>query len=201
MRMTKGLLRPGLAVGLFALLLGLSAAFASTTHAQNPPAKYYGPAAATDVVEAWIDGVSCGTADVESGTWIITIPEDAPCGPLGGGETVSFTLNGDATNETVDWAALGNPGDGGYPANPGITLTLAETPAAPMPTETPAAPMPVETPAAPMPVETPAAPMPAETGNAGLLAEQGASPLLALALGALALAMLGGARAVTGRVR
>ncbi len=172
MIVTRGLARLGAALGLFAFVLGLSAAFASTTSAQAPtmPATFYGPASAGDVVEAFIDGASCGTARIDSGTWIIQIGGDAPC-DLVAGDEVSFTLNGSATNETATWNEGATPAGSGYSADPGITLTLAEAPA-------------------------PAAP---ETGNAGLLAAgQGSSPWLALSLGVLALAMVAGARAATG---
>ena len=44
-------------------------------------------------------------------------------------------------------------------------------------------------------------PEPPDTGNAGLAGTSSSSPWLALGLGALAVAMLAGARSVTGRVR
>ena len=186
MILTKGLTRLGAAVGLFALVFGLSAALASTTHAQNPGATFYGTASAGDAVEAWVGDTSCGAAATAGadGFWQMEIAEDAACSPTDG-DTVSFTLNGEATNETETWKVGGAPAD---VAN-GVSLTLSGAmPAPAMPAPAPAAPA--------MP-----APAPAATGNAGLLAEQGTSPWLMLGLAALALAMLAGVRAATGRVR
>jgi len=99
------------------LLLALSAApFASTADAQNPPATFYGyqtPAEkhAGHVFEAFIDGVSCGKAVVDNtGFWLLSIPEDAPCSPSEG-DVVSFTHNGDALAATEVWKAGGAPAD------------------------------------------------------------------------------------------
>ena len=169
MIVTKGLVRLGAALGLFAFVLGLSAAFAGTTYAQNPPATFYGTHHADDVVEAFIGDVSCGTATAGSdGFWMMQITEDAACSPSDGDE-VSFTHNGDAMQATETWKPGGAPAD----VADGVPSALAEA---------------ME--------PTPSAP---DTGNAGLLAaEQGSSPWLALSLGVLALAMLAGARAATG---
>ena len=171
MILTKGLIRLAAALGLFAFVLGLSGAFASTTHAQNPPATFYGTASAGDVVEAWVGGVACGGAATagSDGFWQMQVDEGAACSPSDG-DSVAFTLNGEGTNETETWKP------GGAPSNVavGVSLTLSGAMMAPAP--------------------------PA-TGNAGLLADQSASPWLALSLGALALATLAGARVVTGRVR
>ncbi len=174
MTVTKGLIRLGAVLGLFAFVLGLSAAFVSTTHAQNPPATFYGTASADDVVEAMVGGVSCGTATAGSdGFWMMQIAEDADCSPSDG-DTVSFSLNGSTANETETWKPGGAPAD----AAGGVSLTLAAAAA------------------------EPAAPAAPDTGNAGLLAAgQGSSPWLALSLGVLALAMVAGARLATGRVR
>ena len=194
MTVKKRLTRLAAALGLFAFVLGLSAAFAGTTHAQNPPATFYGTQESGDVVDALIDGVSCGTATAASdGFWMMLIAEDAPCSPADG-DTVNFTSNGDAMEATETWSPGGAPAD----AADGVPSTLAAAPAAAAP-EAPAATAP-EAPAAAAP-EAPAAAAPAApaTGNAGLLAaEQGASPWLALSLGVLALAMVAGARAGTG---
>jgi hypothetical protein len=121
MTLSKGLVRLGAVLGLFAFVLGLSAAFAGTTQAQSPPATFYGTASADDVVDALIDDVSCGTATADSdGFWMMQITEDAACEPSDG-DTVSFTLNGAATNETETWKPGGAPAD----AAVGVTLTLA----------------------------------------------------------------------------
>ena len=175
MIVTKGLTRLAAALGLFAFVLGLSAAFAGTTHAQqNPHGTFYGTASAGDEVGALVGTESCGTATAGSdGFWIIRIAEDAACSPSDG-DTVSFTLNGDATNETETWKPGGGPAD----AAGGVSLTLAAMAPTMAPTMAPEAPA---------------------TGNAGLLAaDQGSSPWLALSLGVLALAMVAGARAATG---
>jgi hypothetical protein len=174
MTVTKGLTRLAAALGLFAFVLGLSAAFAGTTHAQNPPGTFYGTASADDEVGALVGTASCGTATAGSdGFWMMQIAEDAACSPSDG-DTVSFTLNGDATNETETWKPGGGPAD----AAAGVSLTLAAMAPTMAPTMAPEAPA---------------------TGNAGLLAaDQGSSPWLALSLGVLALAMVAGARAATG---
>ncbi len=175
MTITKGLVRLGAAVGLFALVLSLSAAFASTTNAQGPPATMYGsqsPAAdhVGHIFEAFIGGVSCGTAAVDSdGFWMMQIGEDAACSPSDGDE-ISFTHNGDALEATETWASGGAPAD---VAN-GVSDTLGMGDAGG--------------------VTVP------DTGNAGLLTQSsGTSPWLALALGALALGALAGTRAVARR--
>lgn len=175
MTLTQGPIRLAvLVVGAFALLLGLGLAASSTTHAQGVPgARYFGTAEAGDSVEAFIDGVSCGdavTADSD-GLWILDVPGDADCSPSGD-DTVTFELNGAAAEETESWRAGGTSAD----TSTGTTLTAGEA---------------VD--------DEPTVSAP-ETGNAGLLASQGGtSPWLALSLGALALAMLGGARALTRR--
>ena len=172
MILSKGLTRLSLAVGLFALVLGLSGTFASEAHAQNPPATVYGTVAAGDVVEAFVGGVSCGSATADAtGFWMMQIEETAPCSPSDS-DPVTFTLNGAATEDTGSiWQAGGAPVD----AANGITLTLAAA--------------------------APGAPAPPATGNAGLLAESGSNLWLALGLGALALALLAGGRAVATRSR
>ena len=121
MTMTKGLIRLGAAVGLFAFVLSLSAAFATTTNAQGPPATMYGTASAGDEIGAWVGGTECGTATAGSdGFWQMQIGEDAPCSP-GDGDEFSFTLNGEATEETETWASGGAPAD---VAN-GVSLTVS----------------------------------------------------------------------------
>ena len=131
MTVKKGLTRLAAALGLFAFVLGLSAAFAGTTHAQNPPATFYGTQESGDVVDALIDGVSCGTATAASdGFWMMQIAEDAPCSPSDG-DTVNFTSNGDAMEATETWSPGGAPADAadGVPS----TLAAAAAPAADAP--------------------------------------------------------------------
>ena len=170
MTITKGLVRLGAAVGLFALVLSLSAAFTTTIHAQGPPATMYGTAHADDAIEAFVGGVSCGTATADSdGFWQMQIGEDAACSP-GDGDEISFTHNGDAVEATETWASGGAPGDVANGVDPTLAGAMAPDVTAP------------------------------DTGNAGLLAQtSGSSPWLALALGALALGALAGTRAVARR--
>ena len=176
MTMTKGLVRLGTAAGLFALVLSLSAAFASTALAQGPPATMYGTASAGDEIGVWVGSASCGSVTAGSdGFWMMQIGEGAPCSPSDG-DTLSFTMNGAATNETETWASGGSPAD---VAN-GVSLTAAMMETDGMAPE--------------------AGVMAPDTGNAGLLTQSsGTSPWLALALGALALGALAGTRAVARR--
>ena len=138
--------------------------------------------------------------------WLATVGGDDGCEASAGSE-ITFTVDGNAANETVSFEAGGAPED---VAN-GITLTV------PAP----------EPPADDdgdmddgdmddgdmddgdmddgdmddgdmddgMTVEPP------DTGNAGFAATSSSSHALALGLGALAVAMLAGARSVTGRSR
>ena len=131
MTLAKGLTRLVLAAGLFAFVLGLAGAFASAAYAQNPPAVFYGTDTSSgDVVEAFIDGVSCGSATATSDGWVIQIDEDAACDPADG-DDVSFTLNGTAVEEHETWTA------GGSPANvAGTTLTAMADAPAPSPPDT-----------------------------------------------------------------
>jgi hypothetical protein len=124
---TKGLVRIGFALGLFAMVFGLSAAFATTTHASSPPATFYGTVEAGDVVGAWIGSASCGDATADgSGFWMMTVGNDAACSPVEG-DTVSFTVNGATADQTDTWKGGGAPAD----AANGITLTVTFTGAVP----------------------------------------------------------------------
>lgn len=124
MMLTKGLARLGLAVGVVAAALGVSALLASPTHAQNPPATFYGTAAAGDTVEATIDGTACASATADAtGFWMLTVDEGGACA-ASDGDTVGFTLNGGTAAETETWKAGGAPAD---VAN-GVTLTAGVTP-------------------------------------------------------------------------
>ena len=122
MILSKGLVRLGTAFGLAAMLLGLSAAFATSTNAQNPPATFYGTAESGDVITATIDGTECASATAGAdGFWQMQVLEGGDCG-ASDGDTVGFTLNGTAANETETWQAGGAPSD---VAN-GVSLTPGE---------------------------------------------------------------------------
>lgn len=109
MMTTKGLVRLGSVAGLLAVALMSATIFASTAHAQNPPATMYGTAKATDKVEALIGGKVCTTATAGSdGFWMMQIPEGGACGAKDG-DTISFTLNGSAAAQTETWKAGGAP--------------------------------------------------------------------------------------------
>ena len=212
MILTSGPARLGLVAALFSLLLGSLALGSQTAYAQGPDtANYYGTGLTEgDAVAAWVDGVECGstTADAD-GNWLLPVAAGDPCSPQEG-DTVNFSLNGEVAEQTESWTGGGSPAD----AAAGIILTVAgmgdgddgmgdgddgmgdgddgmgdgddgmgdgddgmgdgdDG----------------------MGVEPP------DTGNAGLAASSSASHALALGLGALAVAMLAGARAVTGRSR
>jgi len=122
MILSKGLVRLGTAFGLAAMLLGLSAAFATSTYAQNPPATFYGTAEAGDEITATIDGTECASATAGAdGFWQLQVPEGGDCG-ASDGDTVGFTINGAAAEETETWQAGGAPSD---VAN-GVSLTPGE---------------------------------------------------------------------------
>ncbi len=179
MILSKGLTRLGGVVALAALLLAAGLASAPSAHAQAPTI-LWGPAAAADsVIVASVDGVGCKTAEVDAATlvWAVQI-DDGECGAASGSE-ITFTVDGNAANETVAWSAGGASE---------VTLTYDMGSMGETPTETPTETM------------TPETPTPPVVGNAGL-AGTSSSPWLALGLGALAVAMLAGARSVTGRVR
>lgn len=101
-----------------ALLLGIGGLAPRNAHAQSPPALYYGAFTPGDVVEAFINDVSCGTTTAASdGEWKIEIPATAPCSPSAG-SIVTFTRNGVALKATEEWSqgaipsnVLGVPGD------------------------------------------------------------------------------------------
>lgn len=169
---TKGLARLSSVAGLLAVAFMTAAIFASTAHAQNPPATMYGTTTAGAKVEALIGGKVCQTVTAGAdGFWQMQISEGGTCGAADGA-AISFTLNGAACTATETWKAGGAP----KVVATGASLTAA--------TCTGAA----------------AGVTPPKTGNAGLLPSGGASsPWFALMLGAFALAGLAGARAMTGR--
>ncbi len=168
---TIGPARLGFAAALLALLLGPLALGFHTAHAQGPDvASYYGQnLSAGDIVTASIDGTECGSDTATAEGWSIQVGQD-DCSPENG-DTVSFTVNGDAAEQTATWSA----GDLSE-----VTLTVAAMPDDGAMPDLPAEP---------------------DTGNAGLLgAGSAGTSLLALALGSLALAGLAVARLATRRV-
>ena len=179
MIISKGFARLSGAVAVAALLLSSGFAFASTTAHAQAPMLVYGPAPAEgSAIVVLVDGAVCETASVgmeaSSSTgylWVAQI-DDGECG-AGAGAAISFTLDGAAASQTATWSAGGAPADTAV----GITLTASGGGGG---TTTPT---------------------PPDTGDAGLLASSSSSPWLALGLGALAVAMLAGARSATGRVR
>ena len=182
MTLAKGLTRLVLAAGLFAFVLGLAGALANTAYADHqPPAVFYGTdTSAGDEVEAFIDGVSCGSATATADGWVIQIDDGTAC-EAADGDDVSFTLNGTAVEEHETWTSNGSPAD----IAAGTTLTAMSGAPMPSPPDTSGAP----------------APSPPDTGNAGLAGATGSAPWLALSLGVLSLVVLAGARTVTERSR
>ena len=177
MNRTIGPARLGFAAALLALLLGPLALGFHSAHAQGPDtASYYGTDRnAGDIVAASIDGTECDstTADAD-GQWLVRVGQGA-CSPEDG-DTVSFSVNGDAAEQTVEWSA------GGFAE---VSLTVAAMP---------------ETPDDEDDGDMPAMPEEPDTGNAGLVGSASSSPLAALALAFLAVAGLAGARVATRRV-
>ena len=204
MRLTSGPARLGLVAALFALLLGSLAVGSQTAYAQGPDAaQYYGTGlTAGDTVSASVGGVECSSTTANAGgEWVLQVAAGDPCSPTEGA-TVNFSVNGEAAEQTETWTAGGTPADVA-----GISLTVADMGGGDdgmgdgddgmgdgddgmgdgddgMGDGDDG-----------MDVEPP------DTGNAGLAASSSASHALALGLGALAVAMLAGARAVTGRSR
>ncbi len=179
MILSKGLTRLGGVVAVAALLLSAGFAFASTTAHAQAPMLLYGPAASGSlVVQVWVNGSFCETASVDAEAssstgylWFAQI-DDGECG-ASSGAAIAFMVDGATATETMTWSPGGSPADTAV----GITLTTSAAPT------------------------TPTTPTPPDTGDAGLLAASSSSPWLALGLGALAVAMLAGARSATGRVR
>ncbi len=170
---TIGPARLGFAAALLALLLGPLALGFHTAHAQGPDtAQYYGTGLSEgDTVAASIDGTECGSTTANAaGEWVVQVGQ-GDCSPENGA-TVSFSLNGDAAEQTATWSA----GDLSE-----VTLTVSAMPDDGAMPDLPAEP---------------------DTGNAGLVGSAGSAgtSLLALALGSLALAGLAAARLATRRV-
>jgi hypothetical protein len=200
MGLNKSLARLGGIIAFAALLLGAGLAFAPTVQAQSHML-VYGPAPDADSeVVVFVEGIECKTAEVDAeGTsatgylWGAEIDE-GECGAQTD-SLISFTLDGQLANETLEWRANGLPEDPVV----GIVLTVDDA-ATPTPTPTPENPIATPTPAPENPVAT-GTPTPPESGNAGLAGGVGSSPWLVLGLGALALATLAGARSMKGRSR
>ena len=205
MILSKGLTRLGGVVALAALLLGLGLASTPAAHAQAPVVLWGEAAAADSAVAVSVDGTECKAATVEADSssstgyvWFVQI-NDGECDASGGSE-ISFAVDGTAANETVTFSpglaqavaltydmGMGDdmgdePGDdmGDEPGD-----DMGDEPGDDMGDE----------PGDDMTVEPP------DTGNAGFASTSSSSHALALGLGALAVAMLAGARSVTGRSR
>ena len=195
MILSKGLTRLGGVVALAALMLSLGLASVPAAHAQNVAMTLYGPADSADSeIVVFVDGVECATASVQASgdgfLWLATVGGDDGCEASDGSE-VSFTVDGQAANETVSWESAGAPED---VAN-GITLTVAEMDGGEEGMGE------GEGEEGMGEGEETMTPQPPDTGNAGLAGTSSSSHALALGLGALAVAMLAGARSVTGRSR
>jgi len=174
MTIAKGPARLGFVVALVALILGPALFGATSAHAQNPPATYYGVASSGDSISAVIGGSACDTVTADAnGEWVIVVPESGCDGNAVSGAAVSFTLNGDTAAQTETWEAGGAPAD----LVNGISLTAVAA-------------------AADSGVTPP------DTGNAGFAVDGGsAAPWLALSLGLFALAGVAGVRMATTKVR
>ena len=204
MILSKGLTRLGGVVAIAALMLGLGLASVPTAHAQSVQMTLYGPAESADSqIVVFVDGAECTTATVSASgdgfLWLAYVGGEGGCEASAGSE-ISFTVDGNAANETVSFEPGGSPAD----AANGITLTVDDMGDGDMGGDDgddgdmggddgddgdmggDDGDMGVE---------------PPDTGNAGLAATSSASHALALGLGALAVAMLAGARSVTGRSR
>ena len=166
---------------LISLLAAATLSLGSVTvaSAQGPNAHvFYGTTTeAGDVVTASINGESCGEATATADGWRLDCVDGQD------GDTVSFTLNGSAAEETATWSAGGGNEisltvsmEGGEEPMGGGEETMGGG-------------------------EETMTPQPPDTGNAGFVATSSSSHGLALGLGALAVAMLAGTRSVTGRSR
>ena len=131
-----------------------------------------------DTVAASIDGTECDSTTANAaGEWVVRVgPGD--CSPEDG-DTVSFSLNGDAAEQTETWSG------GGFGE---VSLTVAAMPEPDNGDDNGDA----------MPGDGDVA-MP-DTGNAGLVTSSSSSPLAALALAFFAVAGIAGARVATRRV-
>ena len=129
MTRTIGPARLGFAAALLALLLGPLALGFHSAHAQGPDAaSYYGTGLSEgDTVAASIGGTECASTTANAaGEWLLQVGQ-GDCSPAPD-DTVDFSLNGDAAEQTATWSA----GDLAE-----VSLTVAESmPAAPDPPDT-----------------------------------------------------------------
>jgi len=171
MTIAKGPARLGFVVVLVALMMGPALFSATSAHAQNPPATYYGVASSGDSISAVIGGSTCDTVTADAnGEWVLVVTESGCDGNAVSGAAVSFTLNGSTADQTETWEAGGAPAD----LVNGISLTAA---AASVVT----------------PPDTGNAGFTVDGGSA--------APWLALSLGLFALAGVAGVRMATTKVR
>ena len=104
--------------GVAAMRLGSSGRGRQSANGQAIPERYYGGCTAGEVVEAFVDDVSCGSTTAGSnGEWLLDVAASDPCGPVTG-DTVTFTRNGALLIATESWEVggipsnvLGVPGD------------------------------------------------------------------------------------------
>ena len=125
---------------LLVLLVLEGLALASTdgvaVRAQSPPATYYGAESPGVVIEAFVHEQSCGSTTAnERGEWVLSIADNnATCSPVAG-DLVTFTVNGEAVEQTATWVAggaseisfgLAETGVSTPPATSGSTSTGSE---------------------------------------------------------------------------
>ncbi len=112
MTIAKGPARLGFVLALVALMLGPALFSATSTHAQNPPATYYGVATAGDAISASAGGATCDSVTADAnGEWVIVVAENDCGGGAVAGATVTFTLNGSSADQSETWEAGGTPAD------------------------------------------------------------------------------------------
>jgi uncharacterized membrane protein len=112
MTIARGPARIGFVAAIVALLLGPALFSATSAHAQNPPATYYGVASSGDSISAVIGGTTCDTVTADAnGEWVIVLPENGCDGNAVAGAAVSFTLNGATADQSETWEAGGAPAD------------------------------------------------------------------------------------------
>ena len=128
------------AVALAALVMLAAALYVpAPAQAQTLPYKAWGAGrAAGDVIVALKGGAEVGRVVVTAaGTWEVNILGGGAAN-VANGDTIGFTVNGRAANETVTYAA------GQFAMPPGLVLTVPAAAPAPAPTPTPAPPATVE---------------------------------------------------------
>ena len=171
-----------------AVALGLLVASAASVHAQGPYTAYGVGLAAGDTVVASVGGAECASTTADADGWILAIESSAMCSPSDG-DTINFSLNGEAAEETATWTAGGTPATAGYDAETGITLTVMA-----MDTGTGDG----DGADTGMGDGDGAAPGPSDTGHAGLVTSgTGTSLALLLLLGVLTASLAAGARVAT----